>query len=136
MFRGALVAMLSIGLMACGETESKKLPEDVAKEFIEAIYNTKDIKAIGPLSTSKVSDIVNHYRSVKMIQRHVMDLSLDSAKIKITDVGGDFFRKSRKDLTVELHISGKYNGGFVADDRFFLMTFEGNRWKVKRISKS
>ena len=71
-----------------------------------------------------------------MIQRHVMDLSLDSAKIKITDVGGDFFRKSRKDLTVELHISGKYNGGFVADDRFFLMTFEGNRWKVKRISKS
>ena len=43
MFKGALVAMLSIGLMACGETESKKLPEDVAKEFIEAIYNTKDI---------------------------------------------------------------------------------------------
>ena len=136
LIRNTLIAALALGLAACDDNHSKKLPEQVAKEFVDAIYNTKDIKVIKSLSSSKISNIVNHYRSIKMIQRHVMDLSLDSAKIEVSDVGGDFFRQTRKDLTVELHISGKYDGGFVADDRFFLMTFEDKRWQVKRISKS
>lgn len=137
--RSTLIVVLALGLIACSESNEGnaiKLPERVAEEFVDAIYNSKDIKLIDSLSTSRVSEIVYHYRSIKMIQRHVMDLSLESAQITVTDVGGDFFRQTRKDLTVELHISGKYDGGFVADDRFFLMTFEDKRWQVKRISKS
>lgn len=132
----SLVTVVFFALTACGDPASKKMPEDVAQEFIEAIYNDKDLKVIKSLSTSKLKGIIGHYSSIKMIQRHIMDLSLNKATVEVTDVGGDFFRKSRKDLTVELHISGKYNGGFVADDRFFLMTYEDNRWKVKRIKKS
>ena len=134
--RCSFVAIAFLTLTACGEPASKKLPEQVATEFIKAIYNDNDLKTIKLLSTSKLKGIIGHYSSVKMIQRHVMDLSLDKANVEVTDVGGDFFRKSRKDLTVELHINGKYNGGFVADDRFLLMTFENGIWKVKRIKKS
>lgn len=134
--RWTVVAAIATLVMACGEQDSNKLPEQVAKEFVKAVYNDKDIKLIKSLSTDKISSIVDHYRSIKMIQRHVMDLSLDSAKIKVNQVGGDFFRKTRKDLTVELHINGKFNGGFVADDRFLLMTFNNGQWKVKKISKS
>jgi hypothetical protein len=134
--RKALIVALAVGVAACSDEATKMLPEQVAKEFVEAVYNKKDIKSIKSHSTEKIADIVNHYRSIKMIQRHIMDLSLDKATIEVSDVGGDFFRKTRKDLKVELHISGKYNGGFVADDRFLLMTHEDGRWKVKRVSKS
>jgi len=134
--RNSLIVALAIGVTACADEESIMLPEQVAKEFVDAVYNKKSIKAIKAHSTKKISDIVSHYRSVKMVQRHVMNLSLDKATIEVSDVGGDFFRKTRKDLTVELHIRGKANGGIVADDRFLLMTHQDGRWKVKRVSKS
>ena len=134
--RKGLIVALAIGVTACGDKESIMLPEQVAKEFVDAVYNQKDIKTIKSHSTKKIADIVGHYRSIKMIQRHVMDLSLNKATIEVSDVGGDFFRKTRKDLTVELHIRGKVNGGIVADDRFLLMTHQDGRWKVKRISKT
>lgn len=136
MIKTTLIALSSLLLLACGNPDSKKLPEEVALEFVEAIYNSKDIDAIKKHSVSKVSGLVDHYRSNKMIQRHIMELSLDSATIQVTDVGGDFFRKSKKDLKVELHIRGQYQGGIKADDRFFTMTWQSDRWKVKRISKS
>jgi len=134
--KSGIIAIFAMTIAACGDAESKKMPEEVAQEFVQAIYNTKDIDTIKKHSVSKVADIVDHYRSIKMIQRHVMELTLDSATVQITDVGGDFFRKSKKDTKIELHIRGKYNGGLKADDRFLLMTWESNRWKVKRISKS
>lgn len=133
--KSTLIAVLALALVACGDPESKKMPEEIAKEFVEAIYNAKDIKEIKENASTKLSGLVDHYRSIKMIQRHVMELSLDSATVQVTDVGGDFFRKSKKDTKVELHIRGKYQGGIVADDRFLLMTWESNRWKVKRVSK-
>lgn len=134
--KAAIIALMALTLSACGDEESKKMPEDVAQEFVEAIYNTKDIKAIKKNSVKRVVGLVDHYRSIKMIQRNLMELSLDSATVQVTDVGGDFFRKSKKDTRVELHIRGKYQGGIVADDRFLTMTWENNRWKVKKISKS
>lgn len=132
----SIIAIIALMLSACGDPESKKMPEEVAQEFVDAIYNSKDIDIIKKNSVSKISGLVDHYRSIKMVQRHVMELTLDSATIKISDVGGDFFRKSKKDTKIELHIRGKYDGGIKADDRFLLMTWESNRWKVKRISKS
>jgi uncharacterized lipoprotein YehR (DUF1307 family) len=132
----SIIAIIALMLLACGDPESKKMPEEVAQEFVDAIYNSKDIDVIKKNSVSKISGLVDHYRSIKMIQRHVMELTLDSATVKISDVGGDFFRKSKKDTKIELHIRGKYDGGIKADDRFLLMTWESNRWKVKRISKS
>jgi len=131
-----IIAIFALTIAACGDTQSKKMPEEVALEFVEAIYNSKDIETIKSNSVSKLAGLVDHYRSIKMIQRHVMELTLDSATIQVTEVGGDFFRKSKKDTKIELHIRGKYNGGLKADDRFLLMTWESNRWKVKRISKS
>ncbi|MGB0835615.1 MAG: hypothetical protein ACPGR2_13970 [Psychrobium sp.] len=134
--KATLIALMALTLAACGDEESKKMPEDVAQEFVEAIYNSKDINAIKKNSVKRVAGLVDHYRSIKMIQRNLMELSLDSATVQVTDVGGDFFRKSKKDTRVELHIRGKYQGGVVADDRFLTMTWENNRWKVKKISKS
>lgn len=134
--KATIIALFALTLVACGDKESKKMPEEVAQEFVEAIYNSKDINEIKNNSVKRVAGLVDHYRSIKMIQRHVMELSLDSAKVQVTDVGGDFFRKSKKDTKVELHIRGLYQGGIVADDRFLTMTWESNRWKVKRISKS
>lgn len=134
--RNTVIAISALVLTACGSPESKKLPEDVAHDFVNAIYNTKNIEVIKKNSVSKLAGLVDHYRSNKMIQRNIMTLSLDSATIKVNDVGGDFFRKSKKDVKVELHIRGKYQGGIKADDRFLTMTWESDRWKVKRISKS
>ena len=134
--KATIIALFALALSACGNNESKKMPEEVAQEFVKAIYNAKDIDDIKNNSVKKVAELVDHYRSIKMIQRHIMELSLDSATVQVSDVGGDFFRKSKKDTRVELHIRGKYQGGIVADDRFLLMTWENNRWKVKRISKS
>jgi len=131
-----IIAIFALTLAACGDAESKKMPEEVAQEFVEAVYNTKNVETIKQNSVRKLADLVDHYRSIKMIQRNIMELSLDSATVSVSDVGGDFFRKSKKDTKIELHIRGQYNGGIKADDRFLLMTWESNRWKVKRISKS
>ncbi|MDP2560219.1 hypothetical protein [Psychrobium sp. 1_MG-2023] len=128
--------LLTFTLTGCGGADSKKLPEDVAEEFINAVYNTKDISVIKQHSSDKVLDLIEHYRTVKMIQRHLMDLTLDSAKIQVTDVGGDFFRKSKKDNKVEIHIRGDFQGNKKADDRFILMTWQDGRWKVKKVTKS
>lgn len=133
--KATIVIICSLMMAACGDAESKKMPEEVAQEFVDAVYNSKDLETLKKHSVSKVSGLVDHYRSIKMIQRHVMELTLDSATVKVTDVGGDFFRKSKKDTKIELHIRGQYDGGLKADDRFLLMTWESNRWKVKRISK-
>ena len=110
------------------------MPEEVAQEFVEAIYNAKDIDEIKENSVKRVAGLVDHYRSIKMIQRHVMELSLDSATVQITDVGGDFFRKSKKDTRVELHIRGKYQGGVVADDRFLLRFRNSLHFQIGRAS--
>jgi len=126
----------SLTLFGCGDAASKKMPEEIAYEFVEAIYNQKDFKIIQSHASDKLTGLIGHYRTVNMIQRHVMDLRLDSATIKISDVGGDFFRKSKKNTKIELHIRGQWNGGLVADDRFLTMTWEGKRWKVLKISKS
>ncbi|NRA62739.1 MAG: hypothetical protein HRU25_17965 [Psychrobium sp.] len=131
----SIASLFGLMLSACGDTDSKKMPEEVATDFINAIYNSKDIKTIKFNSSDKVQDLIKHYRSVKMIQRHVMDLSLDSANVEINDVGGDFFRKSKKDTKIEVHIRGKFDGGFKADDRILTMTWQDKRWKVKKISK-
>jgi len=134
--KSLIIVISSIAIISCGDDNSKKMPEEVAFEFIEAVYNSKDLAAIKAHSTTKLTKLVTHYRSIKSIQRHIMDLRLDSATIQITDVGGDFFRKSKKDTKVELHIRGQWQGGLVADDRFITLTWEEKRWKVKKISKS
>lgn len=131
----SLIAISVLFLAACGSPESKKMPEEVAYDFVNAVYNTKNIDVIKKNSVSKLAGLVDHYRSNKMIQRNIMQLTLDTATIEVSDVGGDFFRKSKKDVKVEFHIRGKYQGGIKADDRFLTMTWQSDRWKVKRITK-
>jgi len=132
-----MVLLASLAIISCGGDEhSKKMPEEVAFEFIDAVYNKNDLTLIKSHATPKLAKLAIHYRSIKSIQRHMFDLRLDSATIQVTDVGGDFFRKSKKDMKVELHIRGKWQGGVVADDRFLLLTWHDNRWKVAKISKS
>lgn len=131
----ALTILITLTLASCGNSASKKMPEEVAYEFVDAVYNSKDVTAITNTTTDKLTKLVTHYRSVNMIQRHIMDLRLDSATIQITDVGGDFFRKSKKDTKIELHIRGQWQGGLVADDRFLVMTWQDDRWKVAKIIK-
>lgn len=127
----------SVSLAGCGgDTHSKKMPEEVAYEFLDAIYNKKDLKLIKIHSTDKVAKLADHYRSIKSIQRHLIDLRLNSATIQVSDVSGDFFRKSKKDTKVELHIRGEWEGGVVADDRFLTLKWQNNRWKVSKIDKS
>jgi len=132
-----VIGLASFCVISCGgDANSKKMPEEVAYEFIDAVYNKKDLKLIQSHSTSKLAKLAHHYRSIKSIQRHLLDLRLDAATIEITDVGGDFFRKSKKDTKIELHIRGKWQGGIVADDRFLVLTWQDNRWKVAKINKS
>ena len=129
------VTLLMTLLSGCGDKSKVKMPEDVAKEFLEAIYVTGDLKTARQLSVKELSDLLYHYRSMSTIQRHVLGLRLTTADITVRDVEADFFRRSEKDVKVELHIRGDFEGDRRADDRFLLMTKDGRRWKVKRITK-
>ncbi len=137
-FKTLFIMLASITIISCGggDDNSKKMPEEIAFEFVDAVYNKKDLELIKGHSTDKLAKLASHYRSIKSIQRHLMSLRLDAATIQITDVGGDFFRKSKKDTKVELHIRGEREGGIVADDRFLTLTWQDNRWKVAKVSKS
>lgn len=135
--KSIVILLATIGIISCGgDDNSKKMPEEIAFEFVDAVYNKKDLELIKGHSTAKLEKLADHYRSIKSIQRHIMDLRLDSATIQVTDVGGDFFRKSKKDTKVELHIRGNWQGGIVADDRFLTLTWQDNRWRVAKINKS
>ena len=45
--------LFALALSACGDKESKKMPEEVAQEFVEAIYNAKDIDDIKGITLLK-----------------------------------------------------------------------------------
>jgi len=133
--RISIIIFSALILTACG-AEKVKLPEKAAEKFAKAVYNSHDIDEMKQHSNEKMTTLIGHYRSIKMIQRNIMELSLEPpVKIEVKSVGGDFFRKSKKDTKVELHIRGQYNGGIKADDRFLLMTWIDGSWKVKRVSK-
>jgi len=134
--RISIIIISALVLTACGE-EKIKLPEKAAEKFAKAVYNSQDIDEMKQHSNEKMATIIGHYRSIKMIQRNIMELSLEpQVTIEVKSVGGDFFRKSKKDTKVELHIRGNYEGGIKADDRFLLMTWVDGSWKVKRVTKS
>lgn len=129
------LSLILLLLTGCSQKVEKKMPEEVAKEFLEAIYINKDLKAARLLSTQELSDLLYHYRSIAMIQRHILDFRLSTAEIFVRDVDADFFRRSEKDVEVELHIRGDFEGDRRADDLYLTVTKVGRHWRVKSIKR-
>lgn len=136
MFKRLMTTALIMALLAgCGQQGDKKMPEDIAKEFLEAIYVSPNLEIAQSLAGDELAELLYHYRSMAMIQRHIIGLRLTTAEVFVRDVEVDFFRRSEKDTKVELHIRGDFEGDQRADDRFLTMTKIGDHWKVKDIKR-
>ncbi len=131
--------MFFIGLITCGALimggckEKEATPEDTAIAFFTAIYVNNDVEAAKAISVEPLQDLLEHYHTPEMIQRHMFNLTMEDPEITVTESSADFFRKVATSVRLKVHFVGRFDGGKVEDDRTVRLTKKGMRWYIVEV---
>ncbi len=131
-----ILLCFSIFLVGCDQSSqdvAPKSPEAKAIEFLDSIYNKRDVKRAGTLADSGLRDLMNHYHISSSVQRHMLNLAMTDVKFEVDDVDIDFFRKFSKDVTVKVKLIGLKGGERWTDDRTLRLKKRGGKWVIVEI---
>jgi len=130
--------LLGLSLTGCSQQEEIVEPEDVALQFFNAVYNTKDAETARALVGDKIGELIDHYRSISNIQRHVIGMQMPgrpSIDVEVKNTSADFFRRlDKKHVQVEVRFSSEVDGRKYYDSRTVILTKVGNNyWLITEI---
>ena len=131
-----ILLCFSIFLFGCDQSSrdvAPKSPEAKAIEFLDNIYNKRNVKKASKLVNSRLKDLMNHYHIASSVQRHMLNLAMTNVKFEVDDVDIDFFRKFSKDVTVKIKLLGLKGGEKWMDDRTLRLKKRNGKWVIVEI---
>ncbi len=131
----AVILVSILTLSGCNSDEQKPMgPEDVAVEFFKAIYVDEDVTKAQQMCVYELSELLQHYRNINAIKRHLIGMELKQPTIEVKDTSADFFRRLSEDVHVELHFTSRMNGRIYRDVRIVNVIKEADGiWRVEKI---
>ncbi|GGA84780.1 hypothetical protein GCM10011369_28500 [Neiella marina] len=121
-------------LIGCQDNKPQQDPEDVAVAFFSAIYVEEDLEKAKRLSGPKLAELLEHYRNMEAIKRHVVGMEMVNPEIEVKNSSADFFRRLDQDVWVELHFTSKVGRSTIMDVRVVHLSQQfANTWVVHKI---
>ncbi|KFZ37962.1 hypothetical protein HR45_05470 [Shewanella mangrovi] len=129
-----LVLLASSLLVGCDNVEDGELkPEDVATEFLRAIYIDRNIENALPYVTPQIQEVMKSYYIAASVQRYMLGLSMTDVTLSVEDIDIDFFRKFADETTVVIKLTGKKGGSDWIDDRTLRLKKTRSGWIITEI---
>lgn len=133
-FMRKFLAVIFIGLsFTLSGCEKQATAEEVAIQFFQAIYVDKDVDKAKQLSMPALQELLTHYHTARMVQRHVIGLTMNDPVFDIANSTSDFLKKVSTEVVVKVRFRGNFDGSTVEDDRSLLLVKNGLNWQVKEI---
>ncbi|WP_338049502.1 hypothetical protein [Parashewanella hymeniacidonis] len=127
-----IVLCLTIFIFGCDQSSSvsAKSPEAKSIEFLDNIYNKRDVKAAMTLVNPRLKDLLKHYHIASSVQRHMLNLPMTNVQFEVDDVDIDFFRKFSTDVKVKVKLLGLKGGEKWMDDRTLRLIKQQGQWVI------
>ncbi len=113
--------------------ETELSEQDVAIAFFDAIYNKKDLKKALLLSSSKLKNEVNKYRTAKHLARKLLNMSFDSVKLETSSTNTKILNEFSTQVTLTVLFTGQRDGNTFKDYRKVGVIKENDIWLVDKI---
>lgn len=123
----------SHSILADPSVPSMRTPEQSSIGFLTAIYVERDVEKAKLFVDDSLKEILTHYYIAVAVQRNVLNLSLTDVKMEVDEVDIDFFRKTTKDVTVIVKITGLRGGEFWIDDRTLRLNKRKGKWVITEV---
>ena len=123
---------LAVFMFGCDHSSSvpPKSPEAKSIEFLDNIYNQRDVKKAATLVNPRLKELLKHYHIASSVQRHMLNLSMTKVQFEIDDVDIDFFRKFSTDVKVKVKLLGLKGGEKWIDDRTLRLKKQQGQWVI------
>ena len=125
--------MLLFGCDQSSQNLAPKSPEAKAIEFLDNIYNKRDVKSASKLVDTRLQELMRHYHIASSVQRHMLNLAMTNVKLEVDDIDIDFFRKFSTDVTVKVKLLGLKGGEQWLDDRTLRLKKRNGNWVIVEI---
>ena len=129
-----IILCLVIVITGCDQSSSSdivpKSPEAKAIEFLDNIYNKRNVKQAIKLVNPRLKELMEHYHIASSVQRHMLNLAMNDVVFEVDDVDIDFFRKFSKDVTVKIKFIGLKGGENWVDDRTLRLKKRSDIWVI------
>lgn len=144
-----LFALLSaILLSACSDGQEEEIstgkygmlstnsPQFTAVVFIRAIYNDQTLDRAIEVSDERFARILQNHHTNKNVQRHMLNLRLDSMTVDPVSGGTLLLSDAQKEAQIEVKIIGNYEGNQIVDLKTISMVRESGNWLVTGIKNT
>lgn len=126
------LVILALAFLVVGCDEQMNA-EEVAVDFFQAIYLDNDVARAKQHSDPELRKLLEHYHTPRMVQRHVIGLSMNHPKIGVAHTTSDFLKKLAKEVVVKIRLKGELDGTIREDDRSIVVIKRGAEWKVNEV---
>ena len=132
--RYLILLLLSLVMLGCDEAQDAPMkPEDVASNFMRAIYVDRNVEQALPYVTPDIRKVMKSYYIAASVQRYMLGLSMTDVTLSVEDIDIDFFRKFSNDTTVVIKLVGKKGGQDWVDDRSLRLQKTRTGWIITEI---
>ncbi|MCH1923657.1 hypothetical protein L9G74_04820 [Shewanella sp. C32] len=132
--RYLILLALSLTMLGCGDVQDAPMsPEDVARNFLTAIYVDRDVEQALPYVTPQIQKVMKSYHIAASVQRYMIGLSMTDVTLTVEDIDIDFFRKFSDETTVVIKMTGKKGGQDWIDDRSLRLKKTRQGWIISEI---
>nr|WP_136252318.1 hypothetical protein [Ningiella ruwaisensis] len=112
---------------------STETPQYAAVIFVRSIYNDKTLDRAINNSTEHFGKIIRNHHTPKNVQRHVLNLRLDSMNVEPMAGGTLIYSDQIKEAEVEVKITGEFNREPKVDLKTISMVRESGKWLVSDV---
>ncbi|MFC4699252.1 hypothetical protein ACFO4O_03655 [Glaciecola siphonariae] len=147
--RYVLVSLLSaLFLTACSGDNKEEIsagrygmmstdtPQYTAIVFMRAIYNEPTLDKALTMSTERFARIMQNHHTNKNVQRHLLNLRLDTMQVDPVSGGTLILSDKQKEADIEVKIVGQYDGDQIVDLKTISMVRKGGKWLIEDITNT
>lgn len=124
--------LISINLLGCGP-EKEESAEDIAIIFFSAVYNEKDLDKVKTLSSPKLKEEIEKYKTVSHLARHFFNMSYDSVEVSAAMADTKIREEFIKLGTLTILFTGTRNNKVYKELKKIKMIKEGTHWYVDEL---
>ncbi|MEH8020950.1 MULTISPECIES: hypothetical protein [Rheinheimera] len=108
-------------------------PEYIASEFLNALYNERDLDKAKKLSTKEFAELMQSYGTVRQVSRTLVNASFDTVDIRVNRSGGNLREQYEDIAKIALLLTGIHDGKQIDELRTVELIKQNNRWVVSAV---